>query len=116
MFNYNEIDILENLFIILKLYYKNDLFIIRNVYSIIYEENNKIGILQGLSYNKIFKSSFNSFSIYYNNFIENDEKYICENNIYGIRLMFYKNSPIFNTQMIYPKYPWDDNYIKLFDL
>jgi hypothetical protein len=109
----------ENLFIIIQSYLWNNQFRAIKVYTCqkkIYEKGHI------LSYSNVFlvkKMNYLYFLEWWEERLEYDKKYISENSIYGILIVFAKNNTNSNIsyEKLRPKYPWNNaikNYFLFF--
>lgn len=107
---------LENLFLIIKSYSLARENLIKGMYVIasnedFYKNNIKPSFFRSISLNKINKISYFDFSLFYQEMIENDlEFYLNKYEFYGFKIIFMKESIIWETKNFYPKYPWEKNF------
>lgn len=57
--------------------------------------------------------NFFDFKDWFSNLKDQDFEYIKNLKYYGFRLLFDKKSTHFKEKKIFPKYPWDNNYKKI---
>ena len=57
--------------------------------------------------------SYFDFKDWYQDIKEKDHEYIKNLKHYGFRIVFDKTSVFFNNKNIYPSYPWEKNYKKI---
>jgi hypothetical protein len=112
---------MENLFLILKFYSNNEyllaefiLVISKDVENDEIIENSLINIYHYVKIEKIKKMSYFDFKEWFYDLKKNDHEYIVKKKYYGFRIVFSKNSIFYREKDIYPLYPWNIKYKKLY--
>lgn len=117
---------LFNLYYILKSYTYNTshlinffLIISTNIYQK-EEDNKKVQICHYIDFEKIKKMSMLDFEFFFKEIYDNDFNYIKKDELYGFRVVFFKESFFWKNNKIYPIYPWEKsaiykNIIQIYD-
>lgn len=123
--NFNSIDVLFNwkdkmdievLFLIIKSYVLNKEYLIKNIYIVATNENlkkNNINpnFFRHLNIKKLEKINIFEFKLFYEEMFENDWEYYLNNfDLYGLTIIFAKESQIWKNKNFYPKYPFEENF------
>jgi hypothetical protein len=114
MFIHNEEVSLSNLFLILKSFTNNRNFNIKGIYicSKQNDEDKVTRIFHTIKNRKLMRFTFNDFIEWYEETYTSDWEYIKEQKYYGIRVVFYKESPFYLVGKIFPEYPWNPMFVK----
>jgi len=120
-FNHTTILNMENLFLIIKFYSNNEHFLAEFILviskDIEYNEdvnNCLVNIYHYVKLEKIKKMSYFDFKEWFYDLKKNDHEYLINKKYYGFRIVFNKNSIFYKEKNIYPSYPWNIKYKKLY--
>lgn len=75
------------------------------------DEKKKINVCHYVEYEKIKKMSMIDFEFFYKEMYDNDYNYIIKDQLYGFRVVFFKESFFWKNGNIYPIYPWKNSAI-----
>ena len=103
-----------NLFFILRAYIKSNDSFLEYIYLGINSEGGKeIFTYKKINFIKFDNFDFFLFLSWINNILNPEKEYINNSNFFGFKLIFASYSKIFETNKIYPVYPWKDPYYEL---
>lgn len=116
LFDWKEKFKLDNIFLILKSYINNKQFLIKGIYVIgnnkdFLKDNIKPNFFRNIDIKKIEKMNFFDFNLFYEEMFENDwQLYLNNFDYYGFRIVFMKESKIWEEKKYYVNYPWEKNF------
>jgi len=110
---------LENLFLIFKSYLNikdklKAIYVIGENCNYLSEIYKKTNILHNINIKKMEKINLIDFENWYDDLINEDYKYIQNYKYYGFSFVFYNDSINWIENILYPHYPWNENFKDLY--